>query len=190
MHPFSFSHMSPGCSSLHFGALLAVAALTLLSAAPASAQGSAAAREDRPLLGAGLSILTDGGDTGTGVLVDFAKAIYSTGDVAVAPVGDFGWHSFDGFKSLTFMGGGRVTAGGGRFAPFGQFLIGSFRVSTSFCDDCSETRLVMTPGGGVDIALHRKLNFRAQIDFLMIMFPDETTHARRFTFGVSLPFGG
>ena len=180
--------MSPGRSSLHFGAVLAVA-LMLLSAAPAAAQGSAAAR-DRPLLGAGLSIVTDGGDTGIGVAIDFAKAIYSTRDVAVAPVGDFGWHSFDGFKSLTFMGGGRVTAGGGRFAPFGQFLIGSFRVSTSFCDDCSETRLVMTPGGGVDIALNRRLNFRAQIDFLMIRFPDETTHARRFTFGVSLPFGG
>jgi opacity protein-like surface antigen len=189
MHPFSFSPMSPGRSSLHFGALLAVAAL-ILSAAPAAAQGSAAAREDRPLLGAGLSIVTDGGDTGIGVAIDFARAIYSTSDVAVAPVGDFGWHSFDGFKSLTFMGGGRVTAGSGRFAPFGQFLIGSFRVSTSFCDDCSETRLVMTPGGGMDIAVHRKLNVRAQIDFLMIMFPDETTHARRFTFGVSLPFGG
>ena len=181
--------MSPGRSSLHFGSLLAVA-LMLLPAAPAAAQGSAPARNDRPLLGAGLSIVTDGGDTGIGVAIDFARAIYSTSDVTIAPVGDFGWHSFDGFKSLTFMGGGRVIAGGGRFAPFGQFLIGSFRVSTSFCDDCSETRLVMTPGGGVDIALHRKLNVRAQIDFLMIRFPDETTHARRFTFGVSLPFGG
>jgi hypothetical protein len=181
--------MSPGRSSLHFGALLAVA-LMLLSAAPAAAQGSTAARNDRPLLGAGLSIVTDGGDTGIGVAIDFARAIYSTSDVSIAPVGDFGWHSFDGFKSLTFMGGGRVTAGGGRFAPFGQFLVGGFRVSTSFCDDCSETRLVMTPGGGVDIALHRKLNFRAQIDFLMIRFPDETTHARRFTFGISFPFGG
>ena len=189
MHPFSFSPTSSGRPGLHFGALLVVA-LMLLSAAPAAAQGSAAAREDRPLLGAGLSILTDGGDTGTGVLVDFASAIYSTGNVAVAPVGDFGWHFFDGFKTLTIMGGARVTAGGGRFAPFGQFLVGSYRVSTSLCDDCSETRLVMTPGGGVDIALHRKLNFRAQIDFLMIMFPDETIHARRFTFGVSLPFGG
>ena len=181
--------MSSGRSSLHSGALLVVV-LMLLSAAPASAQGSAAAREDRPLLGAGLSILTDGGDTGTGVLVDFATAIYSTGDVAVAPVGDFGWHFFDGFKTMTLMGGARVTAGGGGFAPFGQFLVGSYRVSTSLCDDCSETRLVITPGGGVDIALNRRLNFRAQIDFLMIMFPDETTHARRFTFGVSLPFGG
>ena len=189
MHPFSFFPTSPGRSRQRFGALLAVAALMLLSAAPAAAQGSAAVREHRPLLGAGLSILTDGGDTGTGVAVDFARPIFSTGDIAVAPVGDFGWHSFDGFKTLTFMGGARVTAGGGRFAPFGQFLIGSYRVSTSLCDDCSETRLVLTPGGGVDIALTRKLNFRAQIDFLMIKFPDETTDARRFTFGVSLPFG-
>jgi hypothetical protein len=42
----------------------------------------------------------------------------------------------------------------------------------------------------VDIALNRSLNFRAQIDFLIIRFLNETANARRFTFGVSLPLGG
>jgi hypothetical protein len=177
--------------------VLAATAFVIALTTPAAAQGTVAgqrpgAADSRPLLGGGLSFLTDGEETGTGFAVDISKALFSSGRMSVAGVGDFGWHHFDGFTSLSFMGGTRVTvSGSARFAPFGQFLIGPVRFNTSFCDgeDCSETDLAFAPGGGIDIRITERMNLRAQIDFFLIRFGDETQSATRVTLGVSMPIG-
>jgi opacity protein-like surface antigen len=167
-------------------------ALSLALAAPAAAQGASAAG-DRPLLGAGVSFLTDGDETGTGFAVDIAKAFRQMEKVKISGVGDFGYHGFDGFKTMSIMGGARVTATGiERFSPFGQFLIGVTRFSADDCDGegCSESELTFAPGGGVDVAINEKFNFRGQIDFLIIKFEGNTENATRFTFGISVNLGG
>lgn len=166
-------------------------ALSLALAAPAAAQGAAAS--ERPLLGAGVSFLSDGDETGTGFVVDIAKAVRQMEKAKISGVGDFGYHGWDGFKTLSLMGGARFTATGiERFAPFGQFTIGMIRLSADDCDGdgCSDTNLVFAPGGGVDIAINEKFNFRAQIDFLIIKFEGDTDNATRFTFGISMNLGG
>jgi hypothetical protein len=141
---------------------------------------------------AGVSFLTDGDETGSGFAVDFSKGLISSGQLNVGAVGDVGWHHFEGFNALSVMGGVRIgVAGDRRYAPFGQFLIGGARFSTSFCegDGCSESDLVFAPGGGIDIRLTGKLSFRAQIDLLFIKFADGTEDATRLTFGVAVPVG-
>jgi hypothetical protein len=174
-----------------------IAALLIAWAVPAAAQGTGArstADDTRPLLGAGLSFLTDGDETGTGFIVDLSKSLGSFSGMSIGGVGDFGWHFFntDGYRSMTFMGGTRFTwTGNARFVPFGQFLLGGVRLNTSFCEDCSETHLAFGPGGGVDIGVTNRLKVRGQVDFFVINFGDDEDagHATRFTFGVSLPIG-
>lgn len=139
-----------------------------------------------------MSFLTDGEETGTGFSVDISKALVSSRRMSIGGIGDFGWHHFDGYTSMSFMGGARVAAtGNARFVPFGQFMIGPVRFSTSFCsgEECSETDLAFAPGGGVDARITDRMNLRAQIDFFIIRFGDETEHATRFTCGVSMPIG-
>jgi hypothetical protein len=174
-----------------------IAALVIAWAMPAAAQGTAsrsASGDTRPLVGAGLSFLTDGSETGTGFIVDLSKPFGSFSGMSIGGVGDFGWHFFrtDGYRSMTFMGGTRMTwAGSARFAPFGQFLLGGVRFNTSFCEDCSETHLAFGPGGGVDVSVTNRFKIRGQVDFLFINYGDDEDagHATRFTFGVSLPIG-
>jgi hypothetical protein len=185
----------PGASCTRF--FYWAAAFVIALTTPAAAQGTVAgqrptAADHRPLLGGGLSFLTDGEETGTGLAVDFSKALFSSRRMSIAGAGDFGWHHFDGFTSMSFMGGARVAVtGSARFAPFGQFLIGPVRFSTSFCDgeDCNETDLAFAPGGGIDIRMTGGLNLRAQVDFFFIRFGDGTENATRFTFGISMPIG-
>ena len=175
-------------------------AFVLAIAAPTAAQGSSPA-SGRPLLGAGLSFLTGGDETGretgTGFVVDFAYPFLGMSGAALSGVGDFGYHNFDGFSALTFMPGVRITAtNNSRFQPFGQFLIGATHFSASDCEGegCTETDLTFTPGGGIDIRLNDKFNFRGQVDFLIIKLPegslDSTENATRFTFGISMKLGG
>ncbi len=167
-------------------------ALVLAMAAPAAAQGAAATDGHRALLGVGVSFLTDGDETGTGFMVDIAKTIRSMEKVNIGGVGDFGFHTFDGLKSMSFMGGVRATATGmDKIMPFGQFLIGITRFSASDCDGegCSDSNLSFAPGGGVDIRINDKFNFRGQIDFLIIKFEGGSDNATRFTFGISMAVG-
>ena len=176
-------------------------AFVLAIAAPAAAQGSTPA-SNRPLLGAGLSFLTGGGETGTGFAVDVAFPFMGMSGTSLSGVGDFGYHRFDGYSTMTFMPGVRITAtNNSRFQPFGQFLIGGIHFGISDCvEDCTETDLTLTPGGGIDIRLNDKFNFRGQVDFVIIKLPSDseasteatpsTENATRFTFGISMKLGG
>ena len=172
--------------------LLIGLAFALAIATPAAAQGSAPA-STRPLLGAGLSFLTDGDETGTGFAIDIAFPFLGMSAASLSGVGDFGYHNFDGFSTMTFMPGARITATtSSRFQPFGQFLIGGTHFSANDCEGegCSETDLTFAPGGGIDIRLNDKFNFRGQVDFLIIKYDEDTDNATRFTFGISMKLGG
>jgi opacity protein-like surface antigen len=168
------------------------ALLTVSFAVPAAAQGD---------LGAGVSFLRDSEETGVGFTIDYAHDISANGPAAISLVGDLGWNSFDFGSTTSFMGGVRVASRANpTFSPFGQFLIGAVRSSLSddICDDdlaeafdesCSSTDLAFAPGVGVNIAVNPQVNLRAQVDFLIIKFEDETENATRFWFGVVLPVG-
>jgi hypothetical protein len=173
-------------------------ALVVAMAAPAAAQGSPVST--RPLLGAGVSILTDGSETGTAFAVDIAFPFMGMSGAALSGVADFGYHNFEGYSLLTYMPGARVTVTrSSRFQPFGQFLIGASHFSTSDCEGegCSETDLTLAPGGGIDVRINDTFNFRGQVDFLIFKFPPDEEgegsvwgNATRFTFGISMKLGG
>jgi hypothetical protein len=176
---------------------LAGLALVLAMAVPAAAQGSPVGT--RPLLGAGLSFLTGGGETGTGFAVDIAFPFLGMSGTALSGVGDFGYYNFDGYSAITYMPGARVTATrNSRFQPFGQFLIGATHFSASDCEGegCTETDFTLAPGGGIDVRINGKFNFRGQVDFLIIKFPGDLEgesfwdNATRFTLGISMKLGG
>jgi hypothetical protein len=171
------------------------------------------------LLGAGVSFLRvpegldlegdDSSTTFTGFLVDFRKNFVSTGSVDVGAVGEVSMHrkkeTFSDFGEdfsvslnfLTLAGGARVTASQlDRVSPFGQVLFGIIRakaggdicdIDDTFCE--SETEGVAMFGGGVDVRLTDKLNFRGQIDFVKVM-EEASDIATRFTFGISVLLGG
>jgi opacity protein-like surface antigen len=140
---------------------------------------------DRPVLGVGVSFLYDNDDdTATGFWVDLVKNFKTTDTIGLGAVGDFAFHRFEGDVNITsYMGGFRVTGlGSARVRPFGQFLVG-----VESC--CDSTEFAWQPGGGVDIVLTDKVNFRAQYDFRVVRFEGENFDESRFSFGVSFPLG-
>jgi hypothetical protein len=195
--------------------MVSALALVLALAAPAAAQGTPGPGTGTAgvLLGAGVSFLRvpegineeDDSTTFTGFAVDFRKNFYSTPSIDLGAVGDVGYHrkseeafGFDAnLNFLTFMGGVRVTAAQlDRVAPFGQFLVGVIRAGAGgdicdldedICD--SESEGLVDFGGGIDVRLTDRLNFRAQIDFLKVM-EEGSDIATRFTIGISTRLGG
>ena len=164
-------------------------ALSLALAAPAAAQGAAAT--SGPTFAAGVSFLNIAEDTGTGFQVDLSYPVRSMTNGNISVVGDFGWHTYgDDVSSLMFGGGVRFTAtGNDKFQPFGQFLIGAFRLSFGGDVDFSETEMYVAPGGGVDVRINDKWNFRGQIDIPIVLFEGESETGVRFMFGVSTRIG-
>lgn len=164
-------------------------ALTLALAAPAAAQGAAAS--SGPTFAAGVSFLNIAEDTGTGFQVDLGYPVQSMNKGNIGIVGDFGWNSYgDEVSSLMFGGGVRFTGTtNAKVQPFGQFLIGMSRFSNEFD---SESDMYVAPGGGVDIRLNDKWNFRGQIDIPIVMFAEDVGGSEtgvRFMFGVSTRIG-
>jgi hypothetical protein len=156
-------------------------------AAPAAAQGV-----DQPRLGAGVSFLTDGDETGTGFVVDLAGTIRSMDKAAVAIVGDVGFHHFDGGNIFGLMGGVRFSStANATVTPFGQFLLGLSRSSSSDCtgEGCTSSDFALAPGGGVDVKINDRLSFRAQVDWVIILYEGDSQNAARLTFGISMPVG-
>ena len=199
------------------GQVVSVLALVLALSAPAAAQTPGPGTGSTGVLfGAGISFLRvpegidieDDSTTFNGVAVDFRKNIYSTPSIDLGIVGDIGYHrKTEEFldisasaSTLTLMGGVRVTASQlDRVAPFGQFLVGMVQsdlggdvcdideIGEEFCE--AETDGVIGFGGGIDVRLTDRLNFRGQIDFLRPLV-DEGEFATRFMFGISLLLGG
>ncbi len=110
--------------------------------------------------------------------------------------------AFDTNNSLyNFLGGIQVkdNATDARFKPFGHALIGTghgrVKVKNVTCDpavDCtglegtiSETGFAGAFGGGIDIKLNDKFDFRAiQVDYNPIRFDSGTSHNVRFGIGL------
>ena len=166
-------------------------ALVLAMAAPAAAQGAAASSAG-PTFAAGVSFLNIADDTGKGFQVDLSYPVSSMDKGSIGVVGDFAWHTYgDDVSSLMFGGGVRFTAtGNDKFQPFGQVLVGAFRIAFG---DFSQTEMYIAPGGGVDVKLNDKWNFRGQLDIPIVMFSEEDGGSEtgvRFMFGVSTRIGG
>jgi hypothetical protein len=170
--------------------VLILTAFMFALAVPAAAQQSRNIKpgkdaDDLPLFGVGLSFLHATGSTATGIAADVRLPDFNRSDsFGWGIVGDVGFNHFSGATILSVGGGVRITFKpiNDKLRPFAQVLIG-----IEHC--CGSTDLYFAPGGGVDFAINRKLNVRAQIDFRHVNATvgfNET----RFWFGVSLPLGG
>jgi hypothetical protein len=121
--------------------------------------------------------------------------------------GDFSGHygkpKADGFvipgislNSHTIMGGPKITARNGNFAPFAHFLIGLNRAGSNDNGDvASNIALSTVIGGGFDFSVHKNVAIRAfQLDYLMTQFDvnDDGRHERqnnfRFSAGIVFKF--
>lgn len=171
--------------------LLIAITLVFTVAAPAAAQG--VATSDRPLVAFGLSFLNVADSTGTGFGVDFAKQIRPMDKATISLVGDVSFHHYEFGSSLGFLGGARITTtSAAKYHPFGQFMLGATRFSESDCDGdfCSDTPFTVSFGGGVDVHLNDKWNFRGAVDIPIFMFEGQSETGIRFTLGVSTRIGG
>jgi hypothetical protein len=175
------------------GSLFIGAALVFGAALPAAAQ----------TFGVGISFLGDEG--GTGITADYSKP-YKTlaNDRTLGWVGDVSFHhksfgsgiSDSSVNTLTFQGGVRWNGAFNEKTSWHVQGLGGIlhsSVSNDVCDeldvDCgSDSRFVITPGGGIDYAFNPKWNFRAQLD-IPISFADSGGNTTRFWFGVSRTLG-
>lgn len=165
--------------------------MTLAFAAPAAAQGAVATPSAPLFFGAGISFLVDDEETLKGFSVNVSKDIMTSGNLGIGPVGDFGFHTTEGFNVMNFAGGIRLTANmpDAKVIPFGQFLIGATRFSGDLVVE-ETTRLTFLFGGGVHVPLNDKWNFLAQIDFVNVRFDGASATDPRLLFGVSTKIGG
>jgi len=92
-------------------------------------------------------------------------------------------------NSHTIMGGPKITARNGNFAPFAHFLIGLNRARSSYDGDVSSNIALSTViGGGFDISINKNVAIRAfQMDYLMTRFDtnDDGIHERQHNFRFS-----
>jgi len=163
--------------------LSGLACVTVLSVAvPAAGQSPVG----RAVVGVGGSFLTSGGDTAFGFMVDAAKNFAVGEHVGIGPAGDFAFHRYEDFTITSYLGGGRLTLGNREAQIFGQFLVGY-----EHC--CGFNDFAYQPGVGLDIRLTDMLNLRGQFDLRVVRIDGADGKVdfreRRFSVGVSLPFG-
>src|SRR6186713_1500780 len=113
------------CNRAVIGAVLGTALLLVGFVTPAAAQTPGAT------VGVGLSFLSVPDETGVGFTADVAKEFAVMGKAAIAGVGDFSFHDFDGFSETTFGGGVRVIGKAQKAQFFGQVLFGGLSESVS-----------------------------------------------------------
>lgn len=161
--------------NLSLKSILAASALVVAIAAPAAAQGPSTT------VGANLTFLRDLEETGVGVSIDVAKSLSSP---MLALVGEFGVNGFDGYTSTSYLGGIRLmpVVQGSSIQPFVQALVG-----LEHC--CEQNAFAFQIGGGVQVPINAKLNFRAQYDFRRASYDGTGFNENRFGFGVSFPVG-
>lgn len=91
----------------------------------------------------------------------------------------------------SYMGGARVAVRRSSVVPFGQFLVGAVRGSSSgFGSTSSDTRFALQPGGGVDIWIGPNAGVRVGADYRRVFLEDgEGLNQFRFHAGVVLGLG-
>jgi len=107
-------------------------------------------------------------------------------------VGDFGAYHFSQFgitaNTYTFLGGPRLSANRGKsFSPFVQALVGGDRLAAG---GGSTHGFSWSTGGGVDLAVSRRIAIRPQFDYIGLRFSNGTTHAARASISLVFRFGG
>jgi hypothetical protein len=96
-------------------------------------------------------------------------------------------------NSHTIMGGPKITARCGNFAPFAHFLIGTNRAASNDNGDVySHFTLATVIGAGLDISINKNVAFRAfQADYLMTRFDINNSNKERqdnFRFSAGIVF--
>jgi hypothetical protein len=163
-------------------------------AAPALAQPKSSGDSNQAVFAAGLSFLHVEGTTGTGFDVNVAKPFMSSGKMNTGIFGDFAWHTDSGEHALGFLVGPRFAhTGSSQFTPFFQVGLGVTRFSASGdacdADSCSASGFTFAPGGGVDVKLNDKLNFRFQLEIPVMHIEGSTHTGVKLMFGISSPIG-
>ena len=107
-------------------------------------------------------------------------------------------------RAYQFLGGIRINARPNKtVTPFGQFLVGAFRLSgeasvtatqngeTVFQQDSSSnssTNLAVQAGGGFNVLLTRRVGVRAGADYIRVFHKDDGLNALRFVVGAVVAF--
>jgi hypothetical protein len=166
--------------------LVAIVSLLLVGlAAPAFAQDGSGRSNDsyNREISLNYTFLRDVGENGTlGVMADFGKQLTSHASI----VGEFAVTRFSYFEEnyIQAVGGMRVGGvTGTRARPFAQIVVGLQR-------EFGDNGLVFQPGGGVNFALGRRMDLKAQVDFPVLRWEGETYKQFRFSVGIGLPLGG
>jgi hypothetical protein len=107
-------------------------------------------------------------------------------------VGDFGvYHlSQSGVtaNTYTFLAGPRLSANRGKsISPFVQALVGGDRLTAG---GGSAKGFAWSTGGGVDLALSRRIALRPQFDYMGLRFSNGNVHSARASLSIVFRFGG
>lgn len=163
-------------------------------AAPAMAQ----TKNDPVLLGAGVSFAKftcDGCGTAKGLTLNLNKPVKSSGNMQTGIFGEFDWLTDSGDHGTGFLVGPRFAhTGNSQATPFFEAGFGVTHFSAADCDGdgCSANPFTFEFGGGVDVKLSAKVNFRGQLDFMRFNFSSDQgggQNAIRFFLGISCPLG-
>jgi hypothetical protein len=173
------------------GCGLAVVALALLVAGPASAQ------DKQIVIAAGWApqyLSADGGNTTAplglfgDVAVSVTKNIQIVGDLGYARKGNIEGSGID-LSLVTVTGGGRYVIPSGansKMSPFVEGLVGLGYVSAGIGGASgSQTGLGFGVGGGVDVKASGKLNVRVQANYFLARISGTNVNELRFGIGIS-----
>lgn len=139
-----------------------------------------------------LRLLDDDGGEGVnmpaGWLVSFAQPIARSPVSFVGEAaGNYKSESGETLQLYTFQGGVRVSAPSRQgVTPFAQFLAG---MMTLHCCSESEAYFAIEPGGGVDIALTRRVSLRLAASFPTAFSDGDASRTFRFQTGIAIPLG-
>jgi hypothetical protein len=135
-----------------------------------------------------LRLLDEEGDLNmpAGWLVSVAKPVgRSTVSVVGEVAGNYKSEFGETLRLHTIQGGVRLSAPGGRpLRPFAQFTAGVMAIG---CCGESEGYFTIEPGGGVDIALTRRLSLRIAGSFPTAFADGDTGNTFRFHTAVVVP---
>jgi hypothetical protein len=104
--------------------------------------------------------------------------------------GDFGVYHLSqsgvSANTYTFLFGPRFSANRGHsVSPFVQALVGGDRLTAG---GASTHGFSWSAGGGVDVALSRRIAIRPQFDYIGLRFANSTTHAARASINIVFRF--
>ena len=181
--------------TIRFAAVTILVCIGCALPAPALAQGGSDYRGDYT---AGVNLfdsVRNRGETTTYSPGWFAGASYRiipvislVGEMA----GDYNKEAGTSFYLYTFSGGARFQSGSksARLRPFAQVLMGTGMDNGSVGQSPTKNHFpVVTPGGGIDLALTKHLAGRLKLDFPLYATFGDVHKGIRMSLGISMPVG-